>query len=277
MIINQKFFNDYIKSVNFSELRTTLQLQRLRLDKPTISFYLFCMFLHTSEQKSFTYIHKNYFLIKYKTKYSTFMHNVNKLAKLAIHIFNYVKKLFNIKKTTIAIVDTTLIEEKKQDFINRKNWKNHRVTTRKKKHICGSKGLIFLNDKKQVIYANLLSINYSDHNILKNSAYYQPYLSKYLLADRGFNNKIAKTRLKTFNCKLISPNQVATVKKTGKYFESELYKKLYSRRWKIETLFQKIKHNYADFKLNLTGRYTLELKKAKFLLTIISYNLSTII
>jgi Transposase DDE domain len=109
---------------------------------------------------------------------------------------------------------------------------------------------------------------------LKDSAIYHNLLGKVLLADRGFNNKNVQERVKTFDCQLISPNHYKVVEKTGKYFDKDWYINIYKRRWKIETIFQKMKNNYSDFKLNLKGKYTSRLKEAKFFLCIIDYNLS---
>ena len=136
--------------------------------------------------------------------------------------------------------------------------------------------MVFCNDKKQIYFADILNINESDQNILKNTAQYIMYLPQFLLADRGFNNKAVKKRLNTFNCELISPNHYQTIKKTGKYFENEIYQKQYKKRWDIEVIFKIIKQNQSNYQLNLKGKYTKKLKKAKFYITIISYNLSTI-
>lgn len=277
MIITENFFFDYLNSMNLQHLKNILGFKRLKTNKKVISFYLFSIFLHYKQQKSFKYIYRHYFSKNHNIQYSAFMHSIKNYSILMEKIFYFICKKIKIHKTIVNTVDTTLIAEKQEAFINSKDWKIHKVTTRKKQHICGSKGLFFINNNQQIYHAQLLNINESDQNILKNSAQYHDKLGKVLLADRGFNNKLTKQRLKTFNCTLISPNHYKKVEKTNIYFDKPWYTHYYKRRWKIEVLFKKLKDNYSDFKLNLTGKYTNELKKAKFFLSIIDYNLSTTI
>jgi Transposase DDE domain len=278
--ITENLFIEYTQTLNISQIKHKIGRIRLKFNKVEISYYLYCIFLATEQNKTLQNIHKNYFLKKYNTKYSTFANNIKFFSLLIDDFFVFTKKKYNINKTNTNIVDTTLIEEKQAKFITKKDWKNNRVTTRNQnkqtQYICGSKGLVFCNLLGQIYYAKLLNINISDQNILKDSAIYSNHLSKYLLADRGFNNKNAKQRLLYFDCELISPNHYKTVEKTGEYFELDWYKKIYKKRWKIETIFKLVKQNQADFKLDLKGKYSQELKKAKFLITIISYNLSTL-
>jgi hypothetical protein len=96
-----------------------------------------------------------------------------------------------------------------------------------------------------------------------------------------FSNKAVRERLNHIKtsvfetnkplCRLISPYNV---KQNIKLTDKE--RKLYKRRWKIETVFQNIKHNYSENKLNLTGKYNNLTKGAKFYSTLINFNLSTI-
>ena len=82
-------------------------------------------------------------------------------------------------------------------------------------HACGYKAYILLNRQCQIIKAELLPINTSDQNYLKNHAVHQRELKGFLLADRGFNNKAVRNRLSSNKnnlwnydkayCKLISP------------------------------------------------------------------------
>ena len=138
-----------------------------------------------------------------------------------------------------------------------------------------------MNRRRQIYHAELLNINESDQNYLKDPHRLTGKLKGILLADRGFSNKLVRDRLNRnknniFNynkpiCRLISPYHVKQkIKLTKK--ESKLYK----RRWLIETLFKLLKDNYSENKLNLTGKYTNKLKQAKFYSTIIVHNLSTV-
>lgn len=272
--ITQNLFSDYLFSINISHLKSILKLQRLKTNRVVISFYLYCIYLHYKEQKTFKYIHKHYFFKKYKVKYSAFMHSIKLYSVLIKYQHKYICLKRKFFPTVVNIVDSTLIEEKQSKFIISNDYKNSRVTVRNKEKICGSKGLCFLNSDLKIYHAQLLNINISDQNILKDSAIYYNLLGKVLLADRGFNNKNVQARVKTFDCQLISPNHYKVVEKTGKYFDKDWYINIYKRRWKIETVFQKMKNNYSDFKLNLKGKYTSRLKEAKFFLCIIDYNLS---
>jgi hypothetical protein len=194
------------------------------------------------------------------------------------------KKLDIKPSKLLNIIDSTLIDEKKSNFITQKDWNLNRVTTRIKNNnkfrFCGSKGLIFINRFNQVYCADLININHSDMNILKDLTQYKCQLKGILLADRGFSNKLVRQRLsldknnifdygKTY-CNLISP-----YRKSEKNYLTKKEIKLYKRRWKIETLFQKLKDNYSDNKLNLTGKYNKSLKQAKFYSTLIIHNLLT--
>ena len=135
---------------------------------------------------------------------------------------------------------------------------------------CGNKGLFMMNKRKQIYHAEILNINDSDQNYLKNPHGLYGKLKGILLADRGFSNNDIFNQKKQI-CRLISPyksNQKETLTKK----EMELYK----RRWSIESLFKSLKDNYSDNKLNLTRKYTDKLKQAKFYSTLIIHNLSTL-
>ena len=216
------------------------------------------------------------------------MSNIQLFSKLFRFLFYKLNEKLSIKPSKLLnMVDTTLIEEKKLNFINQNDWDSGRVTTRINKknkiktYTCGSKGLVFLNRFGQIYSANLLNINYSDQNILKDFSFYIKELNGILLADRGFSNKAVRERLNHIKtsvfetnkplCRLISPYNV---KQNIKLTDKE--RKLYKRRWKIETVFQNIKHNYSENKLNLTGKYNNLTKGAKFYSTLINFNLSTI-
>ena len=102
------------------------------------------------------------------------MKNILLFAKLFKFLFHEINKFLSINPSKLLnMVDTTLIEEKKFNFIHQKDWDSGRVTTRTNKkskdkmYTCGSKGLIFINRFGQIYSANLLNINHSDQNILK--------------------------------------------------------------------------------------------------------------
>lgn len=293
-IITQKFneiSKTIINSLKNKEIKSIIGRVRLKFTYKEINDYVQIIFAHSQTQKSFKSIYKK---SKFKIKYSCFMSNIQLFSKLFRFLFYKFNEKLSIKPSKLLnMVDTTLIEEKKLNFINQHDWDSGRVTTRinKKKHnnkdntnktyTCGSKGLVFLNRFGQIYSANLLNINYSDQNILKDFSFYIKELKGILLADRGFSNKAVRERLNHIKtsvfetnkplCRLISPYNV---KQNIKLTDKE--RKLYKRRWKIEIVFQNIKHNYSENKLNLTGKYNILTKGAKFYSTLINFNLSTL-
>lgn len=287
-IITQKFneiSKTIINSLKNKEIKSIIGRVRLKFTYKEINDYVQIIFAHSQTQKSFKIIYKK---SKFKIKYSCFMSNIQLFSKLFRFLFYKLNEKLSIKPSKLLnMVDTTLIEEKKLNFINQNDWDSGRVTTRINKknkiktYTCGSKGLVFLNRFGQIYSANLLNINYSDQNILKDFSFYIKELNGILLADRGFSNKAVRERLNHIKtsvfetnkplCRLISPYNV---KQNIKLTDKE--RKLYKRRWKIETVFQNIKHNYSENKLNLTGKYNNLTKGAKFYSTLINFNLSTI-
>lgn len=287
-IITQKFneiSKTIINSLKNKEIKSIIGRVRLKFTYKEINDYVQIIFAHSQTQKSFKSIYKK---SKFKIKYSCFMSNIQLFSKLFRFLFYKLNEKLSIKPSKLLnMVDTTLIEEKKLNFINQNDWDSGRVTTRINKknkiktYTCGSKGLVFLNRFGQIYSANLLNINYSDQNILKDFSFYIKELNGILLADRGFSNKAVRERLNYIKtsvfetnkplCRLISPYNV---KQNIKLTDKEI--KLYKRRWKIETVFQNIKHNYSENKLNLTGKYNNLTKGAKFYSTLINFNLSTI-
>ena len=287
-IITQKFneiSKTIINSLKNKEIKSIIGRVRLKFTYKEINDYVQIIFAHSQTQKSFKSIYKK---SKFKIKYSCFKSNIQLFSKLFRFLFYKLNEKLSIKPSKLLnMVDTTLIEEKKLNFINQHDWDSGRVTTRINKknkiktYTCGSKGLVFLNRFGQIYSANLLNINYSDQNILKDFSFYIKELNGILLADRGFSNKAVRERLNHIKtsvfetnkplCRLISPYNV---KQNIKLTDKE--RKLYKRRWKIETVFQNIKHNYSENKLNLTGKYNNLTKGAKFYSTLINFNLSTI-
>ena len=282
-IITQKLIKQSLFHIKTKEIKQIIGRQRLKFNRQEISLYLLYIFKHSIGQKSFKSIYKR---LKLKIAYQSFMSNIALFSSLFKRLFYIFNKINHIKASKLLnIIDSTIIPEKQSKFITKKDWDLNKVTTRilnkEKIRTCGSKGFVLMNRKQQIYHAELLNINESDQNYLKNPHNLTGKLKGILLADRGFSNKLVRSRLShnknnIFNhdkpiCRLISPYHVKqNIKLTKK--ESKIYK----RRWKIETLFKVLKDNYSDNKLNLTGKYTNKLKQAKFYSTIIVHNLSTI-
>ena len=282
-IITQKLIQQYLFYIKNKEIKQIIGRKRLKFNRIEISLYLLYIFKHSIEQKSFKSIYKR---LKLVISYQAFMQNIALFSSLFKRLFYIFNKINRIKASSLLnIIDSTIIPEKQAKFINQKDWNCNKVTARiinkEKIRTCGSKGFILMNRKQQIYHAELVNINESDQNYLKNPHKLTDKLKGILLADRGFSNKLVRERLShdknnIFNydnliCRLISPYHVKQKLKLTKK-ESKLYK----RRWKIETLFKILKDNYSENKLNLTGKYTNKLKQAKFYSTIIVHNLSTI-
>jgi hypothetical protein len=155
------------------------------------------------------------------------MQNIAMVSPLFYHLFKAFNRQQDIKASLLYnCVDSTLIEEKNAEFINQYDWDKARVTTRSRQssvwdevsqthvkksvkyRVCGSKGLIFINRRKQIIHAERSLINDSDYNVLKNTALYKPYLKGFILADRGFTSKEVRSRLKSYRADIFNRNHV---------------------------------------------------------------------
>lgn len=282
MIITQKLLLAQVKCFTHKEIKVLLSRDRLKFSYQDIAFYLFIIFKHNIEQKSFINLYQE---LELNISYSGFMKNINTFSILMDKIFVKFNQHFSIKASKLLnYIDTTLIPEKQDRYLTNKDWCLGRVTTRtgfegKKYHIIGSKGLILLNRFNQIYHAQLLNINDSDQNILKTALAYPTRYPGILLADRGFSNKAVRERFKTTQNNIFTQTSpmgklISPYKKICKEKLTPKERKLYKRRWKIELLFQQLKHNYSNNKLNLTGKYTKQLKKAKFFATIIVHNLT---
>lgn len=282
-IITQKLIHQALFHIKNKEIKQIIVRKRLKFNRQEISFYLFHIFNHCYTQKSFKSIYKR---LKLVITYQAFMKNIQLFSCLTKRLFYIFNKINHIKVSKfLNIIDSTIIPEKQSKFINKNDWNSNRVTTRVENKLkvrtCGSKGFFLMNRNKQIYDAEILNINYSDQNYLKDKYMLASKFQGILLADRGFTNKSIRQRFTShindiFNyhyqtCRILSPYHYKENKKLN-YKEFKIYKK----RWKIETLFQKLKQNYSDNKLNLTGKYTPKLKEAKFYSTIIIHNLSTL-
>jgi hypothetical protein len=286
-MLTQKQIFVILNSKKYVELRQQINRSRLKFNIHTLASYLYWIVLQNNTRTTFKQLHHELYMEhKVSINYSTFMSNVKTIAPLMKYLFNLFNRTQNVKPSTLVnIVDTTLINDKQTKSIHRRDWKNERVTTRgsgvDKYHVCGVKGLVFMNRQKLVYLAEFMPINNSDQNILKSTCNYNNALKGFVLADRGFSNKVVRDRITNnkndiwhnddLRCRLISPY----VRKSKTQL-TEKEKKLYKYRWRIETLFQKVKHVYSETPLQLHGGFTKQLKEAKFFATWICYNAKTL-
>ena len=286
-MLTQKQIFVILNSKKYLELRQQMNRQRLKFNVYTLSSYLYWIIWHNQYKTTFKTLHRELYMEhKVSVHYSTFMSNVKTIAPLMKYLFNTFNKAHHVLASSLMnAVDTTLIEEKQSKSINKRDWRNERVTTRgsgvDKYHVCGTKGLIFINRQKLVYLAEFMPINTSDHNILKSTCNYNNALKGIVLADRGFSNKVVRDRIiqhrndiwhsDAIRCRFISPY----VRKSKTQL-TEKEKKLYKKRWMIETLFQKVKDVYSQTPLQLHGSYTKQLREAKFFATWLCYNAKTL-
>ena len=196
-IITQKLIQQALFQIKTKEIKQIIGRQRLKFNRYEISLYLFYIFNHCGEQKSFKSIYKR---LKLGISYQGFMKNIALFSSLFKRLFYIFNKINSIKASSLLnIIDSTIIPEKQSKFINQKDWNFNKVTTRilnkEKIRTCGSKGFILINRKRQIYHAELLNINESDQNYLKNPHNLAGKLKGILLADRGFSNKLVRERL----------------------------------------------------------------------------------
>lgn len=270
IIIPQNLIECAIFSLAPQHIKHLIGRTRLKFSYAEIVFYVSCIYLHQLQHKRFKRLFEQSGLT---CSYQAFMKNLATLSPLVVVIHQYVLKHYNIHKSSLFnAVDSTLLPTKEEASIRDKDYRKGMVTKRNSQSICGYKGLVFLNKKKQVYFCNVFNINYSDHNFLKDIALYEQLLAGLVLTDKGFSNNIVRERFKTVDhAKLISP-----YKKNQKTQLTPKEWKIYRHRWTIETLFKELKDNWGNFNLNLRGARNYKLIRAKFFVSVSTYNLATI-
>lgn len=207
--------------------------------------------------------------------YQNFCKNLDLVAKLMPLIFTKFNALHGVKPSALYnVIDTSLISTKMAKSIRSKDFKDGNVTVRKvdgqPHHIYGLKLFATINRRGMICKATALHINTPDIDATKNPYYYG--LPKgILLADRGFNSALVRQRLSGCGTRLISP-----FKSNQKQQLNDKERKLYKKRWAIETVFQQLKAAYGAFKLGTSSKYTLIKQKAAIFLSILNYNASLI-
>lgn len=282
-IIPYEFYVEQVKSLSFSQIKSILSRSRLKFSKELIAKYLYLLDFHNYHKISLLDLYNKQELQEnIDCCYSNFCRNLDTISKLMPYIFNYFNSKNNIKKTSnYGIVDTTIIEKKKSSNILESDFTKNDVTSRFKNkckshkiYYCGYKLLCFLNENKLCYGLNLLNINYSDMNILKDSALYKDKVENIkILADRGIGHNKTKKRLLTFNSELIFPKRKSQQKNKDDWID-EKHKVIYKNRWKIEMCFNEVKNPYGIIRLDLTYKKLSEsVRKAKIYLSLLKYNL----
>ena len=269
-ILTQKKLFARLQKISNQQIKFLLRRQRLKFNRQELSFYVYMIFRHQLEMQAFKRLYRKHRL---DISYQAFQKNINTVAPLVKFLFYKENKRRLIKPSNLCnIVDTTLLPSKLPESIRQQDYDNKKVTIRSKNnmnvHICGYKALVFINRHGLIYHARLMNINYSDQNILKDTADYLPQLRGVLLADRGFSNKAVRKRIHELtSCKLISPPHH---KSKDELKPKE--KKLYKRRWRIETVFQKMKNEFGSAKLNIKGARAHNIVEAKLFATFTTHN-----
>lgn len=267
-MLTQEYFLMQVKNFKISELKVLVGRQRLKFNINEISYYLYQIYLASINHCHFIDLYDKD--DQYEYRYNNYMKNLVLFSKLYVKIFIKHKEENNIKLDKVNALDSTILETKEAKSITKKDFASNSVTVRKKNKLspytCGKKLFVFINSKKQIYHAEMTNINFSDFNYLKDIERIRKHVDNTLLVDRGFSSELVRSRINRY-CSLISPYK----KKQKKTLTLE-EKSLYKQRWNIEKVFSTLKNKLGKFKLNLYGKYSLNLKKAKVYATLINYN-----
>lgn len=277
-MIAKSWVKKQVFSLNIAQIKKSLGRDRLKFSKEEIVDYLMAL---SYQQQQYCYF-KAIWNKNEKISYQGFMKNLKVIAPLWGVLEKLHKEQSSISFDDLTIIDTSLLPCKEEKSISPKDWEKKRVTIRtnttSKIYICGEKWLAVINSQKQIVFNQLLNINYSDQNILKN-----PYMlvsqglrQGVLLADRGFSNKnvrkgFAFLNHEKINCsvRLVSPFHYK--EKTTLTPEERL---LYKKRWQIEEMFRQIKCPLGAFKLILKGSRNKKMLKAKVAIATLAWNMA---
>ena len=267
---------NYLKMqlAKLSNMKSLLGRSRLRFTLDDGAFYLYMLAEHQHRRIEFKQLYLEY---KYRHGYANFMKNIQLFSRLMPVLFQYMNRDLNITQSPfLNIIDSTLIQTVESQNITQKHWKKNTVTIRStksnthtgasKRYICGFKVFVHLNRKGRVYRAHVSPINIPDNEITKNPCFYQ--LHGVLLGDRGFNSKEIRKRSSGLY-RLISPPH-----KKEKHVLTPQEQRLYKLRWQIETMYQRLKNEYKEFKLKISNRYSKSIQHGEVFLALIKYNMS---
>lgn len=271
MIIAQEQFLAIVQSLPLSTLK--MQMGRLRLKFLISDIALLLNLLNMAQTQKLclktVWQGRNSEL----GTYQNFCKNLETVAKLMPLVMSKFNAIHGIQPSKLMnIIDTSLIPVKAAQSIRSKDYAKNDVTLRKvdgvPHHVCGVKLFAVLNRQGFICKTLVLPINTADIDATKNP-YYYGLTPGILLADKGFNSALARQRLKSCGIKLLSPFKV-----NQKQQLTDKEKRFYKRRWRIETVFQKLKAQYGHFKLGTSSRYTKIKQKAALLLAVLNFNAS---
>ena len=299
MILSEKLFRSQLKNWPVSQIKKAMGRERLKLSLESIGFYLMALAEAQERAIHLSQVYRERVAAgRYAMTYANFMAQVQSTAGLFEALFSQFNSAFKVNPSTnFNIIDSTLLTRKEAASITQKDWQKGEVTCRKKGtgkagkpsptlHLCGYKGLVVINSKAQVTHGELLRINESDFNLLKSplALMAKGVLQGTLLADRGFNCKAVRQRF----ANIANDPYLSTLPKTrflSPFHSKEVAAgkdltpgewKFYKKRWKIETVFQKLKDARGSFKLSLKGGFRLRIASALFFISLIRFNLATV-
>ena len=118
-IITQKLIKQALFHVKNKEIKQIIGIQRLKFNRHEISLYLFYIFKHSIEQKSFKSIYRR---LKLDISYQGFMKSIVLFSSLFKRLFYVFNKINNIKASSLLnIIDSTIISEKQSKFITKED------------------------------------------------------------------------------------------------------------------------------------------------------------
>lgn len=270
-------------SICRSDLKQVLKKQRLKWSMDRYHYFLMQSHRLFAEQKTCLALWEAHVLEWVEEKaltYKGFWKAMKHVEPLWKHFFFKEASLkAQVKPGSLVILDTTLLSTKHEGSIRSKDHQAGNVTVRplkrkkkagekpKKSYICGKKGFFMLLENGCIAHEELANINTYDGQWVAHPFWFvqKGYRQHVFLADAGFASREKRRRWKAANVSFKVENQLIMPysKKSKTQLTPEEWA-VYKNRWKIETLFQKLKHERGDFRLSLRWRKTESHQQAQF-------------
>ena len=198
--------------------------------------------------------------------YEGFMYNLGVLGALFEHIFHTQEHL--IKKATRVILDTSFLVAKQNHCLRPKD--KPRIAVRPGKLVCGYKILLLCDEKRRILFADIVSIKSHDSTFFEECS---GFLSKHnflgvTLADKGFSSEKNRKIARTNGQKLICPYKKNQQKQLSQK-DRKMYRKI---RYKIEDIFKVLKDIQEKPRLIIKNQRRISIIRAKLFLACLIYN-----
>ena len=114
----QKLSEKIVKNLQNKEIKSLIGRSRLKFTKKQILSYVFVIFEHSLQHRTFKKLHKEH---QFSIEYSVFMKNISLFSNLFKYLFSQINEISSIKASSLYnCVDTTLIEEKSRSLSTKK-------------------------------------------------------------------------------------------------------------------------------------------------------------